>query len=238
MLEINHNLLLAALRPEVRTELQPHLHPVTWRSGDILFDVGDTVKLIYFPLDAIISLVVGLSNGEFVEAAMVGRDGVVCGPSALGAEISINRAIVQIPGSGMYCDAKVLKRIALKSEALLSLLVRHEQTVQVQSQQSAACNATHHVGARLARWLLRAHDLTERKTLPFTQEFLAEMMGVRRTSVTVVAHSLQQAGVIRTTRGKIEITDLEGLQNTACECYAVVKKQQQELLGYVAEHAV
>lgn len=234
----NHNLLLAALRPEDRSELEPHLHPVTWRLNELVFDVGDRPKLAYFPLDAIISLVVGLSNGEFVEAAMVGRDGVVSGASVLGAEISVNRAVVQIPGNGLCCDLKVLKRIALQSEPLLALLARHEQTVQVQSQQSAACNATHHVGARLARWLLRANDLTESKTLPFTQEFLAEMMGVRRTSVTVVAHSLQKAGVIRTTRGKIEITDLNGLQNTACECYAAVKKQQHELLGYVAEYSL
>jgi CRP-like cAMP-binding protein len=119
----------------------------------------------------------------------------------------------------------------LQSETLLSLLIRHEQTVYAQAQQSAACIASHHVEARLCRWMLRARDLSGSDTLPFTQEFLAEMLGVQRSSVSVVAHTLQRAGLIKYSRGRIQIVNLEGLQEASCECYATVKSHYHALLG-------
>jgi len=125
----------------------------------------------------------------------------------------------------------VLRSVALKSPQLLSLLIRHEQTVYAQAQQSAACFATHHVQARLCRWLLRARDLSGSDTLSFTQEYLAEMLGVRRTSVTVVAHTLQSAGFIKYARGKIQVLNEEALQEGACECYETVKRQYRQLIG-------
>jgi CRP-like cAMP-binding protein len=124
-----------------------------------------------------------------------------------------------------------LKGAALQSHTLLSILIRHEQTVYAQAQQSTACMAAHDVEARLCRWLLRARDLSGSDTLQFTQEFLAEMLGVRRTSVTLVAHTLQQAGMIKYARGKIQILNVEGLQETACECYATVNAHYKALLG-------
>jgi CRP-like cAMP-binding protein len=129
-----------------------------------------------------------------IEAAMVGKDGVVGASSALDGKISLSRAIVQLAGDGFTCGADALKGAALQSHTLLSKLIRHEQTVFAQAQQSTACMATHDVEARLSRWLLRARDLSDSDTLIFTQEFLAEMLGVRRTSVTTVAHTLQRAG--------------------------------------------
>jgi CRP-like cAMP-binding protein len=186
---------------------------------------------VYFPTTAIVSLVVSLSTGETVEAAMVGKDGVVGAAAALDGNTSINRAVVQIAGDGLVCDAAALKGAALQSHTLLSMILRHEQTILVQAQQSAACMATHDVEARLCRWLLRARDLTGGDTLPFTQEFLAEMLGVRRTSVTTVAHTLQRAGMIRYARGKIQIIDADALREGACECYATVKEQYETLLG-------
>jgi CRP-like cAMP-binding protein len=125
----------------------------------------------------------------------------------------------------------VLKSAALRSAQLLALLIRHEQTVYAQAQQSAACFAAHHVQSRLCRWLLRARDLSGTNTLSFTQEYLAEMLGVRRTSVTAVAHSLQSAGLIKYTRGKIQIMDGKALQEGACECYETVKRQYRRLVG-------
>jgi hypothetical protein len=119
----------------------------------------------------------------------------------------------------------------MESPKLLSLLIRHEQTVYAQAQQSAACLAAHHVEARLCRWLLRARDLSGSDTLSFTQEYLGEMLGVRRTSVTAVAHSLQAAGLIKYARGKIHVLDADGLQETACECYETVKRHYARLLG-------
>jgi CRP-like cAMP-binding protein len=225
------NLLINSLADSDRAQLHPHLKPVELKQQAILYEAGDTMDAVYFPTTAVISLVVTLSTGEAIEAAMVGRDGVVGAVAALDGKRSISRAIVQIGGSGLICEPDNLKSVAMQSPALLSLLIRHEQTVYAQAQQSAACNATHHVDARMARWLLRARDLSGGDALPFTQEFLAEMLGVRRTSVSVTAHTLQQAGLIRYKRGNIQITDLEGLQETACECYETIRKHYSVLLG-------
>ena len=176
------NLLLASLSASDAAAIVPHLRPVQLEHQSILFDAGDPIKAVYFPTGAIISLV-GLSTGETVEAAMVGKDGVVGAASALDGKISLNRAIVQISGTSLVCDVDALRGAALQSQSLLSKIVRHEQTVFAQAQQSTACMATHDVEARLCRWLLRARDLSGGDTLLFTQEFLAEMLGVRRTSV-------------------------------------------------------
>jgi CRP-like cAMP-binding protein len=168
-------------------------------------------------------VVVGLTTGEMVEGAMVGKDGVVGGAAALDSKIALTQAIVQLPGAALECDSATFKAIAVQSERLLSFLFRHEQAVYAQAQQSTACMATHDVLSRLCRWLLRARDLSGNDTLNFTQEFLAEMLGVRRTSVTIDAHSLQHAGLIKYSRGKIQIIDVEGLREGACECYETVR---------------
>jgi CRP-like cAMP-binding protein len=228
---LDKNLLLASLSAGDKSALRAVLKPVAFPQHKILFEAGDAIDMVYFPTSAIVSLVVSLSTGEMVEAAMVGRDGVVGASAALDGRISLSRAIVQIAGDGLHCDLQLLKRAALGSETLLGALVRHEQTVYAQAQQSAACIATHHVEARLCRWMLRARDLSGSDTLPFTQEFLAEMLGVQRSSVSVVAHTLQQAGFIKYSRGRIQILNLEGLQDAACECYAAVNNHYRALLG-------
>jgi CRP-like cAMP-binding protein len=225
------NLLIESLGRSERTLLDPHLQPLDLSQQTVLYEPGETVDTVYFPTTAVISLVVSLSTGEMIEAAMVGRDGVVGASAALDGKVSIPRAIVQIGGSVLACEANALKDLALQHPAVLSLLVRHEQAVYAQAQQSAACNAAHNVEARMARWLLRARDLTGSEALPFTQEFLAELLGVRRTSVSLVAHTLKQAGLINYRRGKIEISNLEALQETACECYETVRKHYSVLLG-------
>jgi CRP-like cAMP-binding protein len=190
---------------------------------------------VYFLYDAIISLVVTLSSGEAIEAAMVGRDGVVGAGAALDGRIALSRAVVQIAGSGFSCDVDTLKRAAMQSTILHSLLIRHEQTVHAQAQQTAACNVIHKIDERLCRWLLRARDLSQSDTLPFTQEFLAEMLGVRRTSVTMVARTLQEAGLIKYARGRIQIVDVEGLRESACECHDTVSRHYETLLGSFTE---
>jgi hypothetical protein len=197
------NALLASLSPGDAAAIQPHLKSIDLEHKRILYEAGATVDQVYFPTGAVVSLVIGLSTGEMIEAAMVGRDGVV------GA----------------------LKGASLQSHTLLSKLIRHEQILYAQAQQSAACMAAHDVESRLCRWLLRARDLAGSDNLMFTQEFLAEMLGVRRTSITVVAHTLQQAGMIKYSRGKIQILDVEGLRDAACECYESVKEHYAQLLG-------
>jgi CRP-like cAMP-binding protein len=225
------NLLLASLSPGDLVALQPHLKLVHLEQEQVLFEAGERIDATYFPTSAVVSLVVTLSSGQVVEAAMVGRDGVVGASAALDGRLSLSRAIIQLSGDAMVCGLAGLRSAAMQSQPLLSLLIRHEQTVYAQAQQSTACMAAHHVNARLCRWLLRSRDLSQSDTLLFTQEFLAEMLGVSRTTVTLVAHTLQQAGIIKYTRGKIQITSLEGLQDAACECYETVKSQYQALLG-------
>jgi len=212
--------------------LQPHLEPTPVKQHQILFEAGQEVSAAYFPTSAVISLVVALSGGESVEAAMVGRDGVVAAAAALDSKISLSRGVVQLAGELVTCRVEALKAAAIQSHTLMSVLVRHEQTLFAQAQQSAACMANHHVEARLCRWLLRARDLADRDTLLFTQEYLAEMLGVQRTSVTVVAHTLQQAGFISYSRGKIQLLNVEAIRDAACECYAVVRSQYDLLLGH------
>src|SRR6202012_888908 len=151
--------------------------------------------------------------------------------AALDGRISLSQGIIQLPGEIVVCSFQALKAAALQSPDLLALLIRHEQTVYAQAQQSAACFASHHVEARLSRWLLRARDLSGSDTLQFTQEYLGQMLGVRRTSVTVVAHTLQAAGFIKYARGKIQILDPQGLQDSACECYDTIKRHYVNLLG-------
>src|SRR6195952_4735374 len=206
----NSNAIPASLSHGDATALQPHLKPVHLESKQILFNIGDFINAVYFPQGAVVSLVVGLSSGETVEGAMVGKDGVVGAAAALDSKVALTQAIVQLPGNALVCDAAVFKGIAMQSEGLLSLLFRHEQAVYAQAQQSTACMAAHEVQARLCRWLLRARDLSGSDNLHFPQEFLAEMLGVRRTSVTVDAHALQNAGLIKYSRGKIQILNLDG----------------------------
>jgi CRP-like cAMP-binding protein len=225
------NLLLSQLSAANLKLLEGHLKPTYFKQHDVLFEADQEIRHVYFPTGAVISLVVTLSTGETVEAAMVGSDGVLGAAAALDGRVSLSRGVVQLPGDAIICDFEVVKSAALQSTTLLALLIRHEQTVYAQAQQSAACFAAHHVQSRFCRWLLRARDLSGSDTLPFTQEYLAEMLGVRRTSVTAVAHTLQATGLIKYTRGKIQIVDAEALQESACECYETVKRQYRRLVG-------
>jgi CRP-like cAMP-binding protein len=225
------NLLLAALSRNDLSLLAPHLKVVEVKQQQVLFEAGETLGEVYFPLTAVVSLVVNLSTGASVETAMVGRDGVLSASSALDHQKAVNRGVVQLGGEVSVCAAGALKAAVKQSDTLLSMLSRHELALFAQAQQSAACIANHLIEARLCRWLLRARDLARSDTLAFTQEYLAEMLGVRRSSVSVVAHTLQQAGFLRYRRGKIQLLDVEAIEEAACECYETVKSTYNELLG-------
>jgi CRP-like cAMP-binding protein len=225
------NHVLASLAPHDFELLAPHLKPFPLTHEDLLFDAGETVNWVYFPHTGVISLVVGLADGQMIEAAMVGRDSLVGGTAALDGRVALNRGIVQVEGTASILAVDTLCEVAGQSIAFRTTLIRHEQALFAQAQQSAACNASHSVEARLSRWLLRTRDLAGGDKLGLTQEFLAQMLGVRRTSVSLVANTLQDAGLIRYSRGRIEITNLEGLRETSCECYATVKSQSDRLIG-------
>ena len=224
------NRLLAGLAKADFALLQPHLKPFELKQEAILLKSGDAVDKVYFPHSEIISLVIELSEGLAIEAAMIGRDSMLGATSAMDGQVSLNTAIVQLGGTCETLEVSRFRKAAKHSLPLRTALLRHEQVLFAQAQQSAACNAAHHVEARLCRWLLRARDLSGSDTLALTQEFLAEMLGVRRTSVSPVAAALQQAGFIRYARGHIEIIDVAGLQKASCECYGTVKAHYDRLL--------
>src|SRR6266480_2872784 len=171
------NALLASLSVADMAALRPHLKAVDLLSKRLLYEQGATIREVYFPTGSVISLVVTLSTGEMVEAAMVGKDGAVGAAAALDGKISLSRAIVQLGGPAFTCEVNALATVAFQSRNVISAVIRHEQIVYAQAQQSAACMGTHDVQSRLCRWLLRARDLAGTDHLPFTQEFLAEMIG-------------------------------------------------------------
>jgi CRP-like cAMP-binding protein len=224
------NLLLDALTDVECQELAPHLWRIELKQHQVLCDVQEVVTKIYFVNDAVVSLVVPLSTGEVVESAMVGRDGVIGAAAALDGRLSLSRAVVQIGGQSLACDIAPFKSALAKHSHLLQLVAAHEQVLFAQAQQSAACNAAHNIESRLARWLLRAADLHGGHELPLTQEYLSEMLGVSRTSVSVIAHTLQQAGMLKYVRGHIKLLDIPALKETACECYQAVKLNYDALV--------
>ncbi len=225
------NQVLASLAPPDLNFLLPHLRFVDLPQETVLFEAGGTVDRVYFPHGGVVSLVVELTTGDMIEAAMIGREGVVGGLAALDTNISVSRAIVQVAGAGSAVEVDAVRRLADQSAAFRTILVKHEQVLLAQSQQSAACNATHTLEARLSRWLLRCRDLLASDEIALTQEFVAEMLGVRRTSVSVVANTLQQAGLIKYKRGHIRLLNIDGLQESACECYGTVKALSDRLIG-------
>jgi CRP-like cAMP-binding protein len=211
--------------------LRPGLHVKQLDHGSVLFDVGEVIEHIHFPESGIVSLVVTAADGDAVEAGMIGRDGVVGGSAGLDGNEALNRAIVQVGGAGLALSPRIARDAIAASNSLRAHFYRYDQLILAQAQQSAVCNAKHQVTERLCRWLLRTHDLVDGDELPLTQEFLGQMLGVRRTSITLTASQLQTAGMIQYKRGHIRILDLEKMRECTCECYEAIKVQQRRLLG-------
>ena len=225
------NMLLNTLPAKTFAAIEPHLKTVELVHGEVLGEAGDSITRVYFPHSGVISLVVELSVGDMIETAMVGRDGALNISSALDGKVSLNKAIVQLAGAASTIDVDQLRKIVREFDAFRSLLIRHEQVLFAQSQQSAACNASHSVEARMCRWLLRMRDLAAAADLMLTQEFLAQMLGVRRPSVSLVANTLQKAGLIKYRRGNIRLLDIAGLNDGFCECYGTVKAHYDRMLA-------
>jgi CRP-like cAMP-binding protein len=228
------NRVLSSLAAADLDAIRPHLETIDLPQETVLFEDGDPISRVYFPHRGIISLVVDLASGDTIETAMIGRDSVVGGASAIDGKVFLNRAVVQVVGAASVVPADRLCHAAAQSADLRAILIRHEQAILAQAQQSAACNATHTLEARLARWLLRCRDLLDSEDIPLTQELIAQMLGVRRASVTIVASTLQQAGVIAYKRGHIRVQDVEGLKESACECYETLRSHADRLLGPAA----
>jgi CRP-like cAMP-binding protein len=225
------NHFLCSLSPNDAALIEPHLRPADLPRDTIFYEAEDVIQRVYFPHSGIISVVVGMSGGNFVAAGMLGRNGVIGAGSALDGLWALNTAISQADSSGLTIEAAILKRLASESETIRGGLASQEQALAAQTQQIAACNALHEVEERLSRWLLQSHDLLETDTLPLTQELLSQMLGVQRSSVTLVAGRLQQAGLISYRRGRIQVLDIEGLQESCCECYAAINSHFSKLTG-------
>ena len=224
-----NNQLLASLSQHDGEMVRPHLRLVELTDRAVLVEAGKPEERVYFPHSGIISLVVNFSNGQSVDLAMIGRDSVFGASAALGGRTAWATAVVRLPGTASVLDAARLRFAADESTQFRDALLLHEEALFAQVQQSAACNAVHGLEARLSRRLLRMRDLSGDDTLYATQELLAEMLGVQRNSVSIIAHALQRAKLIRYRRGTIKIVDLEGLKASACECSRLVEMRYQRL---------
>ena len=230
-LQHSANRLLASLDPEDLEALSRGLAPVALDKGALLYEPGDDVDLIYFPHNAVISLMTLMQSGEAIESATVGREGAVGLSASIYPRQSLSRAIVQVAGSASRIPAAQLHQACKQSERLRFLVDRHAEALFAHAIQSVACNALHSVEARFCRWLLCCHDRIDSDRVSLTQEFLADMLGVQRTTVTVVARTLQAAGLIRYSRGIVDILDRPGLEAITCECYGAVRRNYERLLS-------
>ena len=225
------NRLLAALPAADRAALAPHLARATLAIGQVLAEPGQPLAHVYFPETAVCSIIARMADGAGVEVGTIGNEGLVGLAALLDTAASANQTLAQIPGTALRIPAAGLVAAVDARPALRRLLHRYTQAYLTQVAQGAACNRLHGIEARCARWLLMTHDrVGGADRFPLTQEFLAIMLGVRRSGVTVAAGALQAAGLIRYHRGGIRVLDREGLELAACECYGMIRRQFDQLL--------
>ncbi len=217
------NAVLARASPVDLKDLKRSLRIIDMPHGKVLAESRGRVHQVYFPHSGIISCVVQLEDGAAIESGMIGNDGAFGASQALDQKVSMHKVVIQVPGQASVVDADHIKAVAISSPAFLSLLMKYEQFLVGQIQQTTACNAVHSVERRMCKWLVRMHDLAGDE-LPLTQEFLAQMMGVRRTSVTGVASQLQSQGMISYNRGKLRILNMKLIERRACECANTVRE--------------
>lgn len=225
------NRILATLPYNEYQRLLPYLESVRLLQGKILYSAGETIRHAYFFKGGMASLLSVTEDGHSIEVAMIGNEGVVGLPAILRVNTTPYQVVVQIPGNAMRLRSEVFTSEFNRGGRLQDLLLRYLHTLLTQISQSAACNHFHSVQARLCRWLLISRDRTQTETLPLTQEFLSQMIGCPRTSVTAIAGTLQAAALISYSRGKIRILDPHGLEAASCECYRIVKEEISQFLA-------
>lgn len=218
------NELLAAFPDAVLALLKRHLFHATLRQGTICFDAGEVVERVYFPISGLISLLVSAGGDEVAEVGVIGSEGAAGLQSAVWSRPSFTRAVVQVPGDFWSVPAEPLRQVIHMSDEAEGLVNGYTESLWAEAQQLATCNAIHPALRRLARWLMQATDRRQLDQLPLTQEFLAKVLGVRRTSVTFLAQQLQDRGIIRYTRANIVVLDRAALEATACQCYPIIRR--------------
>ncbi|HEX8458210.1 MAG TPA: Crp/Fnr family transcriptional regulator [Pyrinomonadaceae bacterium] len=222
---LNQNYILSHLPPEDYERVRPHLEPVNLSHGQILCEAGGIMDYVYFPHNAMISLISHTASGQSVEVGVVGFEGMGGVSAVLGVDRSPHEEMVQIPNGGMRMSVRALREEFKRAGALHDRLLRYTQGLLLQTSQLAACNRLHSISERLARWLLMSYDRCACEDLPFTQEFLGLMLGVRRAGVTEAALILHAEGYINYQRGHIQITDRPGMMDYTCDCYEIVKAE-------------
>jgi CRP-like cAMP-binding protein len=218
-----NNVILLSLPDEEYNLLRPHLEPAELPQYQILQEPGDKIDFAYFLNEGMASLVALSSDGRSVEVGIVGREGMVGMSLTVGLLRATFRAIMQMPGSGSRIQSEVLQQILPCASTLRSALSRFALMQGMQVSQLAACNRLHEIDRRLARWLLMCQDRVDSPRLPLTHEFLAQMLGTGRPSVSLAAGALEAAGVIENSRGTVKVLNRKGLEQAACECYGVIQ---------------
>ena len=229
----NHiqNTILLDLPPKERQTLLAKLEFVRLKTHQVLHEPGDTLKSAYFCNTGLVSILTVFSDGKSVEVGLVGNEGFVGIPLVAGLRTAPTRAIAQIEGTAFRVDGETLMMILQQCPKLERRLQQFSQNLAMQATQIAACNRMHEVDERLARWLLMSADRVGSNAVPLTQEFLAQMLGTRRASVTVAAGILQRAGLIAYTRGDVQIIDRRKLEEASCECYGIMQQQIKDWQG-------
>ncbi|HEY1233553.1 MAG TPA: Crp/Fnr family transcriptional regulator [Candidatus Binatia bacterium] len=226
------NLLLAALSRKERERLRQYLETVELRPLDILIEANKPITNTYFPIDCVTSTIQELSDGSTVEVGLMGLEGFVGVQFWLGSPITPTRTIVQVEGRAYRMTSGDFRREIMEADSPLNRLCGgYTHAFLVMTSQTAACNRLHTVDERLCRWLKMVYDRVQRETFTMRQEFMAQMLGVHRPAVSIAANVLQNAGLIRYSRGNMEILNAEGLQEGACECYGIVDNQFNRLFG-------
>ncbi|MGY3449274.1 Crp/Fnr family transcriptional regulator [Bradyrhizobium sp. USDA 4353] len=224
------NRLLARVPAEEFAFLRPHLQKTHLNYMQVLSEPDEPITQIYFPINGVLSMVNEPDDGDIVEFATVGNEGMAGVPILLGSPTMPSRVLVQVPGSGLRMGAAELLTELKRMPVFHVRLMRYVMALLNQVAQSASCNRLHPVQERCARWLLQTHDRVEGESFMLTQEFLSQMLGVHRPTVTIAARMLQQAGLIRYHRGQVEVLDRDGLQAAACPCYRLIDDQYRRLL--------
>jgi CRP-like cAMP-binding protein len=222
------NRLLGILPPSDLALLTPHLRDVRFEQGAMLQEAGEPIEQVYFPHNGMISLLAVMRDGSGIETATIGREGAVSVMAGFGSRRSASRAVMQVAGDVSHIASPKFRAAVESSAALRNLVVLYNDVQMALFQQTAGCNALHHVEKRFCRWLLQTRDRCDSDEIPLTQEFLSEMLGVQRTSVTLIARSLQTAGLIKYRRGRIDILDRDGLEKRSCECYETVRLRSED----------
>jgi CRP-like cAMP-binding protein len=224
------NRLLAALSSSDFAELTDDLHEVALPKKQVIYEVGEPLDQIYFIEAGLASVLTTMEDGDSSEVGMVGPEGLIGVSALLGGKVSAQHVVIQLPGTALRIAAAACKSVFESNPRVRRVLLRFVEDLLNLSSQTAACNRLHSVGQRTARWLLMASDRIESNVLPLTQEFLAAMLGVRRSGVSEAAGELQRSGLLRHRRGEITIIDRAGLEKTACECYGLDRKRVERLL--------